>query len=81
MKPKSIVKSLYYITHIWNLPSIMQHGILSHHRVKEMDVPYTPIYDREIVNLRQHKATPHQESLWSYANVYFQTRYIMGFRG
>ena len=32
--PKRIVKSLFYITHINNLPSILRYGILSHRQVE-----------------------------------------------
>lgn len=38
-------KELYYITHVENLPSIVELGILSHDRVENENIPYTPIYD------------------------------------
>ncbi len=34
------IKSLYYITHIKNLPSILEDGILSHGKVDELNVSY-----------------------------------------
>jgi len=74
------IKSLYYITHIDNLPSILRHGILSHRRVQEMGIQYTPIYDAAIVNNRQMKTAPDGNSLWEFANVYFQPRNPMLYR-
>jgi O-acetyl-ADP-ribose deacetylase (regulator of RNase III) len=77
---KPDINSLYYITHIHNLPSILQYGLWSHQQVADSKVPYTPIYDRDIVNQRQHKATPAQKSLWEYTNLYFQPRNPMMYR-
>jgi O-acetyl-ADP-ribose deacetylase (regulator of RNase III) len=77
---KSDIKSLYYITHIENLPSILQRGILSHKKVEELTVSYTPIYDNSIVSKRKDKATPARSSLWEYANLYFQPRNPMMYR-
>ena len=71
---KPDIKSLYYITHIENLPSILQRGILSHKKVEELKVSYTPIYDTGIVSKRKDKSAPEQSSLWEYANLYFQPR-------
>ena len=68
------IKSLYYITHINNLPSIIERGILSHRKVEDLNVSYTPIYDTEIVSQRKGKATSERDSLWEYANLYFQPR-------
>ncbi|MDH7516109.1 MAG: DarT ssDNA thymidine ADP-ribosyltransferase family protein [Bacteroidota bacterium] len=71
---KRMVKSLFYITHINNLPSLFQHGILSHRQVTERGVPFTPVYNAEIVAHRQERRTPDNLSLWEYANLYFQPR-------
>jgi O-acetyl-ADP-ribose deacetylase (regulator of RNase III) len=79
-KKKPEIKSLYYITHIENLPSILTHGILSHRRVNEFGLPYKPIYDTEIVGHRRLKNTPDGRSLWEFANVYFQARNPMLYR-
>ena len=65
---------LYYITHIDNLPSILDEGILSHTRIEELNVPSTPIYNKDIVSRRKDKSTPDGKSLWDYANLYFQPR-------
>jgi len=70
----------YYITHRENVPSILQHGILSHSRVEASGLPYTRIYDKGIVEGRRHRATPDGKSLWDFANLYFQPRNAMLFR-
>ncbi|MEH2315957.1 DarT ssDNA thymidine ADP-ribosyltransferase family protein [Nostoc sp.] len=77
---KPDIKSLYYITYIENLPSILQRGILSHKAVEELGVSYTPIYDSGIVSKRKDKSTPARNSLWEYANLYFQPRNPMMYR-
>jgi hypothetical protein len=77
---KPDIKSLYYITHIENIPSILQRGILSHKAVEELSVSYTSIYDSGIVSKRKDKSTPAMSSLWEYANLYFQPRNPMMYR-
>ena len=37
-----------------------------------MKVPFTPIYNADIVNLRKNKSTPDGYSLWHFANFYLQ---------
>jgi O-acetyl-ADP-ribose deacetylase (regulator of RNase III) len=80
MKKPNVIKSLYYITHIENLPSILDKGILSHQKVEELNVSYTPIYDTAIIGRRKDKQTPERDSLWEYANLYFQPRNPMMYR-
>jgi len=72
--PRRTVKSLFYITHINNLPSIFRHGILSHRQVETQGIPFTPVYNPEIVANHEQRLTPARKSLWEYANVYFQPR-------
>ena len=67
-------EELYYITHINNLRSILDEGILSHERIKQSGLDYTAIYDEDIVSIRKDKSTPSGKSLWHYANLYFQPR-------
>lgn len=74
------IKSLYYITHIENLNSILLHGILSHKSIEDQGLKYTAIYDNEIVSNRKMKNTPEGKSLWTYSNVYFQPRNPMLYR-
>lgn len=74
------VKELYYITHINNVPSILGRGILSHELIEKENVPFTSIYDAEIVSRRHGIKTPDGRTLWSFANLYFQPRNPMLFR-
>lgn len=77
---KPEIKNLYYITHIDNLPSIFKHGVLSHKRIEELALPYTPIYDAQIVSGRKAKTAPDGRSLWEFGNLYFQPRNPMLYR-
>lgn len=74
------IKSLYYITHRDNVSSILKHGILSHSSIHDQALPYEAIYDSNIVSNRQEKLTPNGQSLWQFANVYFQARNPMMYR-
>ena len=65
------IRNLYYITHLNNLPSILEKGILSHEKIEEEHLQPARIYNADIVNRRKEKSTPDQKSLWSYANLYF----------
>ncbi len=80
MARKFDIKSLFYITHIENVPSILNAGILSHALVEAQKLPFIPIYDAQIVSNRKEKTTPEHKSLWEYANLYFQPRNPMMFR-
>ena len=74
------VRELFYITHIENIPSILERGILSHERIAAEQVHSADIYDRDIANLRNRKTTPDGKNLWTYANLYFQPRNPMMYR-
>lgn len=74
------IRNLYYITHIDNLLSIFEKGILSHERIEEEHIRSARIYNTDIVNRRREKNTPAQKSLWNYANLYFQARNPMMYR-
>jgi len=74
------INLLFYITHINNLPSILEKGILSHAKVVEENLEYTPIYAEDIVTGRESKTTPNGKSLWSFANLYFKARNPMLYR-
>ncbi|MFZ1933664.1 MAG: DarT ssDNA thymidine ADP-ribosyltransferase family protein, partial [Thermoguttaceae bacterium] len=58
MPRQAEVKSLYYITHVDNVASILQHGILSHGQIESRGIPFKPVYDAEIVSRRKGKAAP-----------------------
>lgn len=74
------IKQLFYITHIDNVVSILKHGIMSHQQIEETKIPFTKIYDTQIVSSRQYRQTPDNKSLWEYANVYLQARNPMLYR-
>jgi hypothetical protein len=77
-RPQS--RGLYYISHIDNVPSILEHGIFSHERMLAEKIQYTKIYAEDIVANRQGIQTPDGRSLWSFANLYFQPRNPMLYR-
>lgn len=79
-KPNPDIKGLFYITHINNIPSMLEHGILSHALVEANKVQFTSIYDADIVSNRRDRVTPSGKSLWDFANLYFQPRNPMLYR-
>lgn len=72
--------NLYYITHVDNVSSILERGILSHERIAAEEIDYKPIYDNAIVVNRHKIKTPTGRSLWGFANLYFQPRNPMLYR-
>jgi O-acetyl-ADP-ribose deacetylase (regulator of RNase III) len=68
------IKELYYITHYNNVPSILKHGILCHQAIEEGGIPFTPIYNKEIVSRRAQRLVSRGKNLWAFANLYFQAR-------
>ncbi len=74
------LRGLYYITHINNLASILEKGILSHNLIERERIQHTAIYHEEIIALRKSKTTPDGRSLWDFANLYFQPRNAMLYR-
>lgn len=79
-KTRVEVKSLFYITHRDNLPSILRAGILSHLLVQQRGLESVSIYDEDIVRSKKDRILPDGRSLWSFANVYFQARNPMLYR-
>jgi len=77
-RKKGIVASVFYITHRDNLPSIFQHGVLSHERASSLSSAH--VYDEKIVVRRGDKKAPDGNSLWHFANFYFQPRNPMLYR-
>ena len=67
-------EKLYYITHINNLQSILDKGIPSHERIKQLESRFTSIHNRGTVSRRKAKSTPTGRILLDYANLYFQSR-------
>ena len=74
------ITGLFYITHIENIASILRNGILSHERIESEKIPFTPIYDPQIVSNRKNINTPDGKNLWNFTNLYFQPRNPMLYR-
>ncbi len=80
------IKSLYYITHIDNLPSIFRQGILSAQRIETEQVEFIPIFKgktdakNNVVKRRKVKPNNVEESLLNYVSLFFQPRNPMMYR-
>jgi hypothetical protein len=72
------VEELHFITSIANVPSILEHGILSNQGAK--GVVHTSIAMEEVQSLRDTKAVPGGRRLHEYANLYFTARNPMMFK-
>jgi ssDNA thymidine ADP-ribosyltransferase DarT-like protein len=66
------VKQLFYLTHMENLNSIMERGILSHSKAKS--VPHKRIDMFEVQERRRGKRISGGGLLHDYANLYFSAR-------
>ncbi len=69
---RSDLHELHYITHIGNLSSIVQRGLLSKRRAK----PFGPksVAMEEVQEIRENKAVPGARPLHEYVNLYFCAR-------
>ena len=77
------LKSLYYITHIDNLPSIFQRGILSYERIEKEKVGSISIFNptnKETNKKRKISPQNNRKNLLNYANLFFQPRNPMMYR-
>jgi hypothetical protein len=63
---------LHNITHLKNLPSILEHGILSNERAKKLK--HESVAMQEIQDRRADVVLPNNRKLHSYANVYIYAR-------
>ncbi len=72
------VKQLFYITHIENLSSILERGILSHSRAQSL--PHKRIDMPEVQERRRAKRISGGGLLHDYANLYFSSRNPMLFK-
>ena len=74
------IKNLYYITHIDNLSSIFERGILSHERVETEGVQFISMFKgrtdakKDINKRRKIKPEKRKKNLLNYANLFFQPR-------
>jgi hypothetical protein len=66
------ISELHYITPIANVPSILQHGLLSHNRAKK--IAHQSVAMPEIQQLRSVKVVPGGRPLHDYVNLYFHAR-------
>lgn len=66
------VTELHYITPIANVPSILQRGLLSHHRANKL--PHQSVASLEIQEKRAQKRVPGGKALHDYVNLYFHAR-------
>ena len=81
------LKSLYYITHVDNLPSIFQRGILSYERI-ETEIETEKVRSISIFKPtnkntnKRRKISPqnNRKNLLNYANLFFQPRNPMMYR-
>lgn len=77
---RSAVKELYYITHIDNIASILNTGILSHNKIKSKRIEHEQIYDPAIHEIRENKRLHNGKRLHDYANLYFNPRNAMMYK-
>jgi O-acetyl-ADP-ribose deacetylase (regulator of RNase III) len=69
-----VIRELFYITHVNNIKSILEKGILCHKRIEDSGITYERIYNKDVVSRREAITVPDGRSLWSFANLYFQAR-------
>jgi O-acetyl-ADP-ribose deacetylase (regulator of RNase III) len=68
------IEGLYYITHVDNIVSILENGILSHSLIESKGINHQKIYNASVVNRRSGRKVIGEKTLWDFANVYFQPR-------
>jgi ssDNA thymidine ADP-ribosyltransferase, DarT len=69
---RTALEELHYITPIANLPSIMQHGLLSHRRTQQLGA--VSIALQEVQDIRAKKQVPGGRPLHEYVNLYICAR-------
>lgn len=77
MSSKLNIDGLYYITHIDNVVSILNRGILSHSLINKEGISHKSVYNLQVVNKRANRVVIDDKVLWDYANLYFQPRNAM----
>jgi O-acetyl-ADP-ribose deacetylase (regulator of RNase III) len=68
------IEGLYYITHVDNIASILENGILSHALIESKGIDHQKIYNANVINKRAGRVVIAEKTLWDFANVYFQPR-------
>ena len=61
----------YYVTHINNVPSILEKGIFSREKINTESIRPTEIANSEIVHSRSSRPTPDEKNLSHYVNLFF----------
>lgn len=69
---RSELHELQYITPIQNVPPIMNHGILSHQKARQLN--HASVAMQEIQEIRAKKVIPGGKSIHSYVNLYLCAR-------
>jgi hypothetical protein len=70
---------LHFITAILNVPSILQHGILSHNEIKQRRLEHVSVAMQEIQDRRDKVTVPGNRKLHDFTNLYFNARNPMMF--
>ncbi|WP_289058956.1 DUF4433 domain-containing protein [uncultured Mesotoga sp.] len=68
------VKHLYYLSPVKNIPSILEHGVMSKMAVETLEIPYDDYSDQTVQTIRERK------SLHEYVPLFLNTRNAMTFR-
>ena len=72
------IKELYFITPIDNIPSIFQHGIMSHNKIKASKLSHKSVAHGDVQKRREDKVIPGgKRKLHDYVNLYFNPRNSM----
>ncbi len=77
---KNLVIDLYHMSSIYNLESILIHGILSPKELEKHGIKPNHISDREIVKKRKNITIEYSTTLADCAQFYFQPRNAMLYR-
>jgi hypothetical protein len=75
---RSDLHELHYITPIQNVPSIMNHGILCHQKVRQLN--HASVAMQKIQEIRAKKVIPGGKPIHSYVNLYFCARNPMMYK-
>ena len=75
---RSRLSELHFIAHLVNVPSILEHGILSHRRARRIE--HVSVASPDVQGRRRRKKVPsgrHYRLLHDYANLYLDARNAM----
>jgi hypothetical protein len=72
--------SLWHMTHLSNLPSILDNGLLSHSRVHREQIRYRDISEESVQHWRERNEAVYSRPIHSYVPLYINPRNAMLFR-